>query len=247
LNKIRNNIPNIITLLNLTAGAVSVSFSAVGNFYIATILILVAAIFDFFDGFFARILGAYSPIGKQLDSLADIVSFGFAPAFLLHVFLKKMIIPGFLMVEISFIDLSKLLIILSPFLLTIFAAVRLAVFNIDTKQNSRFIGLPVPAVALFFISLIISLEMQTIDLYIHEINWVLMILVFSVLMVISFPMFSLKFDNYQWKGNEIRYIFIGISLILLVTLQTIGISLAIILYIFLSGLMNVLHLNSDSQ
>jgi CDP-diacylglycerol--serine O-phosphatidyltransferase len=225
-------------------GAASVAFSATGNFSVAALLVLLAAVLDFLDGFVARLLKSGSLLGKQLDSLADIVSFGFAPAFMLHMYLKKITLQNYLSAEIGFIGFEKLIIILAPFLITVFAAVRLAIFNIDEKQKERFTGLPVPAVALFFISAIYSMQNQLNNqLFIHEFNWVIMVVVFSILMVISFPMFSLKFEHYRWKGNEIQYVFIGISLILLVTLQTIGISLAVILYIFLSVLMNVLHIN----
>ncbi len=223
---------------------ISVAFSAVGNFSVAALLVFIGAIFDFSDGWVARMLKTGSPLGKQLDSLADIVSFGFAPAFMLHMYLKKIILQNYLTTEIGFVGAENLVILLSPFLITVFAAIRLAVFNLDDQQKNRFTGLPVPAVALFFISAVYNMQSHLGGkLYIHEVNWLLMVVVFSVLMVIKFPMFSLKFEHYCWKGNEIQYIFIGISIILLVTLQTIGISLAVILYIFLSVLMNVLQLN----
>ena len=237
--------PNFITVLNLSSGAISVTFAAGGEFYIAGILILIAALFDFLDGFFARILKSYSPIGGQLDSLADMISFGFAPAFLLHIYMKKLMITDYLTTDLVLFEPIVLIVLLSPLLLTAFAALRLAIFNIDERQSENFIGLPVPAMALFFVSAIISMEKQMINLNIHEIIWVTLVVFFSVLMVLSFPMFSLKFKNYRWKENKIQFIFVGISIILLVTLQTIGISLAVIMYIFLSGLINVLRLNRE--
>ncbi|MFW5978476.1 MAG: CDP-alcohol phosphatidyltransferase family protein [Bacteroidia bacterium] len=246
MKTIIKNIPNFLTILNMLSGSVAIVFAATGNLYLAGVLVAVAAIFDFIDGLSARLLGTVSSIGKQLDSLADIVSFGLAPAFILHIFLKKMILPGsgYLTTDFMHLGIPELFIIFSPFLLTLFASLRLAKFNISTTQHHVFYGLPVPASALFFVFAVMNLENFSANaFYIHEVHWVILIILFSSLMVVPFPMFSLKFEHYRWRGNEIPYIFVGISAILLVTLQTLGISLIVILYIFLSGLMNVLHIN----
>ncbi|MFO8236363.1 MAG: CDP-alcohol phosphatidyltransferase family protein [Bacteroidales bacterium] len=246
MNKVFKNIPNFLTILNLLSGTLAITFAATGDLYFAGGLVGIAAIFDFMDGFAARLLKTISPIGKQLDSLADVISFGLAPSFILHVFLKGIIFSGsgYLTTDLSLIGSFDLILLLSPFLLTVFATLRLAMFNLSTKQQSFFMGLPVPAMALFFVFAVMSAEnYATNQFFMHEVNWLVLIVLFSALMVVPFPMFSLKFENYDWRGNEIQYIFIGISAILLVTLQTIGISLIIILYIFLSGLMNVLQLN----
>lgn len=241
-----NNIPNFLTILNMFSGAIAVAFAATGNLYLACVMVGVAAIFDFIDGLAARLLGTVSSIGKQLDSLADIVSFGLAPAFILHIFLKKMMIPGsaYLTNDLMYLGIPELFVIFTPFLLTLFAGIRLAKFNVSKTQDHVFNGLPVPASALFFVFAVMNLENYSANaFYIHEVHWVVLIILFSTLMVVPFPMFSLKFEHYSWRGNEIPYIFLGISAILLVTLQTLGISLIVILYIFLSGLMNVLQIN----
>lgn len=244
MRNIIKHIPNGITLLNLFAGVLSVAFASIGNFYFASLLILIAALLDFLDGFLARLLQAYSPIGKELDSMADIISFGFAPAFMMYIYLKKILLSNYLTADILYAPVSELLMILSPFLLTAFAALRLAKFNVTTTQKTFFLGLPTPAMALFFASAMLSFNTPWLnDVSIYAWHWVVLIVVFSSLMVIPLHMFSLKFSSFGWHSNEIRYIFIGISLILLVTLQSLGLSIAIVLYIFLSGVTNIMDLN----
>jgi len=230
--------------LNLLAGATAVVFSINGNFYIAGIFILIAGLLDFLDGLVARLLKAYTQIGKDLDSLADIISFGFAPSIMLHIYLKKILLPNYLTADILYIPIEQMLIIFSPFLLLVFAAIRLARFNVISETQKDFTGLPTPASAIFFASAILSFGTSWFnEISVYAWHWVILIIVFSFLMIMPFRMFSLKFKHWRWKGNENRYVIIGISAILLVTLQSLGISLAIVAYIFLSGLINVLDIN----
>ena len=244
MKHITRHIPNGISVLNLLSGAASVVFSINGNFYLAGLFILIAGAFDFMDGLVARMLKAYSAIGKELDSLADIVSFGFAPALMLHIYLKKLLLQNYLTADILYISLPEMFLIFSPFLLLIFSAIRLARFNIRSSTHEGFSGLPTPACAIFFASAILSFGTSWFnEISIYAWHWVILIIVFAFLMIMPFRMFSLKFRHWRWKGNENRYIIIGISAILLVTLQSLGISLAIIAYIFLSGLINVLDIN----
>lgn len=241
MKHITKHIPNGISILNLLSGAIAVVFSINGNFYLAGLFILIAGAFDFLDGLVARLLKAYTKIGKELDSLSDIVSFGFAPSIMLHVYLKKLLLQNYLTADILYIPFNEMLLILSPFLLLIFAALRLARFNVKSNTEEGFSGLPAPACAIFFASAILSFGTSWFnEISVFAWHWVILVIVFSLLMVIPFPMFSMKFKHWKWHDNEIRYIFIGISAILLVTLQSLGISMAIIAYIFLSGLIDVL-------
>ena len=244
LKHFTRHIPNGISILNLLSGALSAIFAMNGNFYLAGLFILIAAAFDFLDGMVARLLQAYTKIGKELDSLSDIVSFGFAPSILLHMYLKKLLLQNFLTADILYIPVTKMLMILSPFLILVFAALRLARFNVSDAQEQHFSGLPSPACAIFFASAVLSFGTSWFnEISIYAWHWVILIIVFSLLMIVPFQMFSLKFKNWRWAGNEIRYIIIGISLILLVTLQSLGISMAVIAYIFLSGVINILDTN----
>ena len=220
------NIPNIITCLNLFAGCLAcMMVLSYGNYIGALIFILLASLFDFLDGFAARLLKAYSPIGGQLDSLADLISFGMAPACIIYGFLTEMADRSTLEERIAFFT----------FLITIFAALRLAKFNIDTRQTSSFLGLPVPANGIFWAALIPAIRPYS------EGNEVLfsvivigLIVLFCLLMVSEIPMFSLKFKHYRWKGNEYPYILILSAIVLISSLQVLGISLTIAIYILMS-------------
>jgi CDP-diacylglycerol--serine O-phosphatidyltransferase len=221
------HIPNLITCLNLFAGCLAcIMVLSYGNYGGALLFILLAALFDFLDGFAARSLKAYSPIGAQLDSLADVISFGMAPACIIYGFLTKMS-ANFPMYEGA---------CLLAFLITIFAALRLAKFNVDSRQTSSFLGLPVPANGLFWAALIPSITPYTEGL--ETLFFILIIglvFVFCFLMISELPMFSLKFKSYSWKNNETAYIMIIASILFISVFRILGISLAIIFYILLSG------------
>lgn len=225
---ITKHIPNTITCLNLFSGCVACVMAFEGKYMLAFGFIVLAAIFDFFDGFFARLLQAYSPMGKELDSLADDISFGLAPALLVFVFLRE----TDLNYPIFLLDIKTRLPYLA-FLIAVFSALRLAKFNIDTRQSDSFIGLPTPANALFWSSLIAGskdfLLAQTNSIYI-----LVLVFIFSGLLVAEIPMFSLKFKNFTWKDNKIKFLFLLVSIPLIFIFKLSGIAAVILWYIILS-------------
>lgn len=222
------NIPNTVTCLNLISGCIASVMAVEGNLLWATVWIIIAAIFDFVDGFTARWLKAYSPIGKELDSLADIVSFGVAPGMVVFALLRQTV-PG-----LPFGTLSGYIPFLA-FIIPAFSGLRLAKFNIDERQVSTFLGLPVPAHALFWSSLGYSLQPMVPG---HEL-WLAIgvlaaITLTSLLLVSEIPMFSLKIKSVAWKGNEARYILLACALVFVVLFDFLGIAGAIFLYVLLS-------------
>ena len=221
------NVPNIITCLNLFAGCLSCIMTLeYHNYFGAFLFIILAAIFDFLDGFSARLLKAFSPIGGQLDSLADLVSFGLAPGFMVFSFLNTVSIGTFF--ETSYLPYSA-------FLIPVFSALRLAKFNIDTRQKDSFLGLPVPANALFWASLVPAMNPLVKGYEIIFCFVVLgLILTFCLLMISEIPMFSLKFKSYSLEKNQWAYHLIGIAVVLTILLHFLGISLTIVSYILLS-------------
>ena len=234
-------IPNFITSLNVASGVISIILAFEGYLEYAGYFILLAAVFDFLDGMFARLLKAYSELGKQLDSLADLVSFGVAPAAIMYNLLKSILLIEDLNLEE--IGIEKILILLSPALITIFSAIRLAKFNIDTRQTTSFIGLPTPANAIFYASLPIILA-NTMDFKIYFVVLNLYVLIpviviFSLLLVSELKMFSLKFKNFDIKENLVRYIFLAIAVLFIVFLKLNSIPVIILVYILVSGISSV--------
>lgn len=237
------HIPNFITSLNLLSGslAVIILFEGYTEYgMLAGYLIFAAAIFDFLDGLTARALHAYSDMGKELDSLADLISFGLVPGLIAYKLLKD----ALFIVDTPILDIEyqEMLILLIAMLIPVFSGLRLAKFNVDTRQSENFIGLPTPANAIFWASLIImhnNLIFHT--LLCNNIEFIIVaIIALSFLLVSEIPMFSLKVKNFSIKDNLIRYIFIGISLILLTIILMYGypiiiaIPIIIINYIFTS-------------
>jgi CDP-diacylglycerol--serine O-phosphatidyltransferase len=192
----------------------------------AFLFIVLAAVFDFLDGFCARLLKAFSPIGGQLDSLADVVSFGVAPGFVVYSFLHTVSAGTFF--DAGFLPYLA-------FLIPVFSALRLAKFNTSTQQKDSFLGLPVPANALFWASLIPAI-IPFINGYEIVVCGVVLALIpiFCLLMVSELPMFALKFKNYSWEKNQWAYLLIGIAIVLTGLFRFSGISLTIIGYILLS-------------
>ncbi|MBR1808511.1 MAG: CDP-diacylglycerol--serine O-phosphatidyltransferase [Paludibacteraceae bacterium] len=187
----KKHIPNIITCCNLLSGSVAVVFACEGSFTLAFLMILLGAFFDFFDGMSARALRVGQPIGKELDSLADDITFGLAPAVMLFTYLRPVI---------SWWALFALL-------MAAFSALRLAKFNLDERQTSSFIGLATPANAIFWASLIAYLSCVG-----YAPLWLcLSMLVFSLfscwLLIAEVPFFSLKFHNMKWADNKVKYVF----------------------------------------
>lgn len=236
-------VPNTITALNLASGSMAVFLGIEGELGLAAIFILAAAIFDFFDGMAARLLGAYSEIGKQLDSLADLVSFGLAPAAMLFTMLQLAMFGQ--NQAITSIDASILewIFLLSALLVPVAGAFRLAKFNLDTRQSENFLGLPIPANAIFYASLALILQWGNApvvtNLILNRFNLLTAITLLSALMISELPMFSLKFKHLKWQGNQIRFLFIGLCLILVISLKLYAVPLIIINYILISAVLKL--------
>lgn len=227
-NAITRHIPNTITCFNLFSGCIASVMAFEARYELAFLFIIIGAVFDFFDGMTARLLKAYSPIGKELDSLADDITFGIAPALIVFSFLKEpsMIYPDFLQGLREYVPYFA-------FLLAVFSGLRLAKFNVDERQTSSFIGMPTPANALFWGALIIG-GREFLLLHCNVIFILLAIVIFSLLLVSEIPMFSLKFKNLSWKDNKVSFIFLFISAPLLVFLGISGFAAVIAWYIILS-------------
>lgn len=208
-NSITRYIPNTLTCLNLFSGCIACVMAFEYKYDLALLFIIISAAFDFSDGMAARLLNAPSPIGKELDSLADDISFGAAPAFILFSLLREMAYPHWMSNFQEFIPYFA-------FLIAIFSALRLAKFNVDTRQTSSFIGLNTPANTLFWAAAATQYHDHLIQggayLYLILIGIVL----FSLLLVSELPMFAFKLKNLSWKENKIRYIFLATSIPILI-------------------------------
>lgn len=218
------SIPSIITSLNLICGALSIIFAFNAEFELSILLVICASIFDFFDGFAARLLKAVSEFGKQLDSLADLISFGLAPTIILYnLFVLKN--P-----EFEYLAFSTILIV-------VFSALRLAKFNIDTEQSIEFKGLPTPASALLIISIsYYSIENKDIisDFLTNPYILTAISVIVSLLMVSNIKMFSLKIKSFKSKEIIWPIILVIGATILLIIFNYLGIGLTIILYLAIS-------------
>ena len=207
-------IPNSITTLNLLCGTLAIILAFKGLQLWSVYLILAAAVFDFFDGFAARLLKAYSPMGKELDSLADLVSFGLAPTILIYYRFQdytSQFSTGNM--ESAWISVVTLI----PVIITLASALRLAKFNVDTRQSENFIGVPTPANALLIVMFLHYTTFNPQFDYLYENFWFfpLLSVILSYLLICNIPMFSVKFKNMEWKGNEIRYLFLIFSVLIL--------------------------------
>ncbi|MDX9930705.1 MAG: CDP-diacylglycerol--serine O-phosphatidyltransferase [Bacteroidales bacterium] len=233
----KKHLPNLITSLNLAAGFIAVVLAAEGKLLIASWLILTAMIFDFLDGFTARLLKAYSPLGKELDSLADMVSFGVAPALIIYKAIGTAQGINGPVLSAENISASSL-VLLIPLIMPVCAGLRLAKFNIDTTQSTTFKGLPTPANALAVISAIIAQHFShgtVIDQF-FESEWALALfsVIISLLMVTRIPMLSLKTTSLSLKGNEARYLLVVTVILSIVLMGISGVILIIPLYIAIS-------------
>ncbi len=201
----KKHIPNIITCCNLVCGCIAtgVAFSAnlPVNYFWAIVFILAGAVFDFFDGMVARALGVSSPIGKELDSLADVVTFGVAPSAMIFALFHEVQYP-------QFMEPLRNVMPYTAFVMAAFSALRLAKFNLDTRQTTSFIGLPTPANALFWGSLIVGQHAFLVSGRFNALFLFLFMLLFCFLLVAELPLFALKFKNLSWKDNAIKYIFL---------------------------------------
>ncbi len=241
----KKHIPNLLTLGNLFCGTLATIFAVHGDFINAALFVVLGILFDFFDGFAARLLNVTGELGKQLDSLADMVTSGVVPGIIMMNLIRGNFMHWDIQIEpwIANLILNDYLIIsYLGLLLTLGACYRLAKFNIDTRQSDSFIGLPTPAMCLFVISLPLIQEYSNINLA-HQLianNYFLVAitLLLTYLMNAEIPLFSLKFKDYAVKKNEIKYVFLILSLLMIIFLQYISIPLIIILYVILSLISN---------
>lgn len=228
-NCVTRHIPNFVTCCNLFSGCIAAVMAFHANYQAAIAFIVLGAVFDFFDGMLARLLDARSPIGKDLDSLADCISFGFAPSLIVFSLLKEAHVPDVLA------PMSDLL-PYAAFLIAVFSALRLAKFNIDTRQTSSFIGVPTPANALFWGSLVVGAHDFLVSDSCNALYIVALVILTSWLLVAEIPMFSLKFKNLTWADNKVRFIFLLVC-VPMVLLLGIGCFAAIIIWYALLSLM----------
>lgn len=238
MNRVIKQIPNFITSLNLIAGSLAVIFAIDGHLIWAGIFICLAAVFDFIDGFAARLLKAYSDIGKQLDSLADLVSFGLAPAAILFTLLEFSMFGKNQPIHLIAASWSQWMILFSALLMPVLGAVRLARFNARQSDEPFFRGLPIPANGIFWASMGLMLEVSKFpELFQHIFSTRILLILglfTSGMMVITLPMFSLKVKTLKWKENWYRYIFLLTAIVLLATLNVYGLAATILVYIFLN-------------
>lgn len=232
----KKHLANFVTTLNLICGCFGIGYLFNYDIITASYFVFIAAIFDFLDGFVARKLNAQSPFGKDLDSLADVVSFGVLPGLIM-----------FVLLNLCFEDSEgwQHYLPYSSFLIPVFSALRLAKFNNDTKQKENFIGLPTPANALFIASIPFIIQMNNAD----ESNYITelfgnpgflsgLVIILSFLLVSPLPLFSLKLTSLTWKDNSYRYIFLGVSVILILLFKFLAVPLILVIYIILSIIQN---------
>ena len=226
-NELKKSLPNGLTCCNLISGCIAVSYALGGDAQTALLFIIIGAVFDFFDGFTARVLKVSSPIGKELDSLADDITFGFAPSAIAFMMLKQCAVPD------SLLGAQKIY-PYAAFVMAAFSALRLAKFNLDERQTSSFIGMPTPANALFWGALACSVNAELLASSAAAYIIILMVFGSSALLVSEIPMFALKFKNYSWKDNKVKYIFLALSLAVIIPFGIGGLAIAILLYLMLS-------------
>ncbi len=233
----KKHIPNLFTCLNLLSGCIAITMVFRDKLEVATYFVFIAVIFDFLDGLAARMLNAYSTYGKELDSLADVVTFGLVPGSILYKLLQQSD-PSVIFANQNFLMIFQFF----PFIVTIFSAVRLARFNVDKRQSESFIGLPTPANALLIISLPLIVQydhFHLAGLILNPYFLAITCIVLSYLLIAEIPLFALKFKSFAWKKNAIQYIFLGVSAALLLIFEFAAIPLMIFLYLFLSLINNI--------
>ncbi len=230
-NPVTRNIPNAITCCNLVSGCVSVALSFGGNATMAFAFIVIGATFDFLDGMAARLLGVSSAIGKELDSLADVVTFGVAPATMVLMELRVMDYPAWL-------EPARGVLPYTAYIIAALSGVRLAKFNLDERQAMGFIGMPTPANALFWGSLIVGATDLIESRPWMPLAMVCLVVASSALLVSEIPMFALKFKDWGWRGNHVRYTFIATSLALILALGMAAFAVIVAWYVVLSAIVN---------
>ena len=226
-NSITSHIPNFVTCCNLFSGCIASVMAFQGDYKSAILFIILGATFDFFDGMLARLFKVSGPLGKELDSLADDITFGFAPSVVVFSLFKEVHSPDFLQPLASYLPYTA-------FIIAIFSALRLGKFNIDPRQSSSFIGLPTPANALFWGSLVVGGHSFLTSESFNAIYLLALVFLMSYLLVAELPMFSLKFKNLSWKDNKVSYIFLLVCIPLLVIFRISGFAAVILWYILWS-------------
>lgn len=228
-NCITRHIPNTVTCCNLFCGCIASIMGFQAKYEMAILFIILGAVFDFFDGMLARLFHVSGPLGKELDSLADDITFGFAPSVIVFSLFKEVQYPDILTPFTEYIPYTA-------FIIAVFSALRLGKFNIDTRQSTSFIGMPTPANALFWGSLVVGGHDFLVSESFNAIYLLILVLIMSYLLVAEIPMFSLKFKNLTWSDNKISYIFLLVCIPLLIFLQISGFAAIILWYIFLSAI-----------
>lgn len=226
-NGITRHIPNMVTCCNLFSGCIAAVMAFQSNYEAAILFIILGAVFDFFDGMLARLLNVSGPLGKELDSLADDITFGFAPSAIVFSLFKEVQYPEFMGGITEYFPYTA-------FIIAAFSALRLGKFNIDPRQSSSFIGLPTPANALFWGSLVVGAHSFLVSESFNAIYLFILVILMSYLLVAELPMFSLKFKNLSWKDNKVSYIFLLICIPLLAVFRISGFAAIILWYILWS-------------
>ena len=226
----KKNIPNILTSCNLISGCLATCYAFVGGAEMALLWIVIGAAFDFFDGMSARLLGVSSPIGKELDSLADDITFGLAPSMMIFFQLNVMDYPPFL-------EPLRPVLPYTAFVMAAFSALRLAKFNLDERQTLGFIGLPTPANALFWGSLVVGYQPLLESSPMMTIAVLCLVIISSWMLVCEIPMFALKFKHWgmDYPGNKLKYAFIAGSALAIILFHIAALAPIIIVYIVLSA------------
>ena len=227
-NLLTKHIPNTLTSCNLISGCIATVFALSANYSMALSFIVLGAVFDFFDGMSARLLGVSSPIGKELDSLADDVTFGVAPSSMIFSVLFTLEYPSW--IPLSVVPFLPYV----AFVMAAFSAIRLAKFNLDERQTTSFIGLPTPANALFWGALIVGCDDMLGSFPSVALILLAMVFVSSWILVAEIPMFALKFKHWGWSENKVKYVFIISCVPILLFFGITGISVIIAWYILLS-------------
>jgi len=261
-NPIKQSIPNFVTILNLLCGSIAIVLAIQGQVKYAGYLIILATVFDFFDGFLARKLNVMSELGKQLDSLSDLISFGMAPTAIMY---ESMRYSLKLVYGSNYFQQTTLNIIIlgTSFLIVIFSALRLAKFNVSTNQKYNFVGVPTPAFALLVASfpiinamvpenlvvinaifktlgkdlpMMVSMGIIGIQIFVIEKMYFLLsvTILFSALLVANINIIAFKFQDFKYKNNKIRYNFFIYSLVLFIFLQAIAIPIIIFSHVIIS-------------
>lgn len=232
---LKKHIPNTITCLNLISGCIATYWAFQSDYELALLFIVIGAVFDFFDGMSARLLHVSSPIGKELDSLADCITFGFAPSAIIFSYMAGIHATQRCLSPLEFpflLMVGQAGTAAVAFIMAAFSALRLAKFNLDERQALGFIGLPTPANALFWGSLIVGA-----GAWIHTSLIIMLGVPLSCYLLVSeIPMFALKFKTWGWKGNEVKYIFLLTCIPLLLLLGVSGLAAIIAWYVVLSAI-----------